>query len=275
MLVERCQHVNTRWRFLPIIISKTAATKTPILSIIISKTAALMASEFVRTSQPPTVSSYTISPVSSIASRLDELLAIQAIAYSPELQESSSTFLSFESHTCLVAEEDGVVIGYALAHLHSSATTPPPLHQDIPTASLISPPASLFIHDVATSRPAAGIGQALFRALLKTFLPTLPITLTSVNSTTSFWSSLNFSPLACPPSFLETYPQSSTFMIRPPPRFSLHPPTRALIPNPNGGQKNPISMPTKQSKAVAPELLNPNPTHYITPSTHGFRSLAK
>ncbi len=200
---------------------------------------------------------------------------------------------SFASHhvSIAVCSTFHTLVGYALAHVHDANVPPPPRNRPV----LGVPPSHaaavcLFIHDVvATASDPPGGSQGLRRALLEHLLSatTLPAALvaTTGHDATTYRTTYGFKPQVCDDvNTLASYsnnnsssnPGCALLMTLPaPPTFSLHPPTRALILNPNGGSTNPIRLPSAMSKAIPPHELNPRTTHYVTPSTHGFRSLAK
>jgi hypothetical protein len=215
----------------------------------------------------------------SLEEHLPSLLELQAAVYRPEHQETREVFQSFaEHHAAIALDENSVVVGYALAHHVDDANSPPPLNVPLhPQAPPSLTPANscLFIHDIATSWPGHGVGSALLNHLLRDCCT--EASLVAVNGNESYWGKFGFKSTPCDPALLTSYNDpSAALMILPAPRiFSLHPPTRAFVPNPQGGAKNPIRMASASSKAVAPEKLNPLPSNYVTPSTNGFRSLAK
>lgn len=125
---------------------------------------------------------------------------IQAESYRAEVLE---TLDSLQSHwhvspqTCLIAEADGDVVGYLLAHPWPERAVPPlnKVYTALPDRSV-----SLFIHDLALSPQArkSGIARDLVQTVLRACqeMRLTSASLIAVQGSESFWSRFGFRP--CP-----------------------------------------------------------------------------
>jgi predicted N-acetyltransferase YhbS len=121
---------------------------------------------------------------------------IQAESYPLEVLETLEALQSHwlvSSETCLVAETDGDVIGYLLAHPWPERTIPPlnKVYCELPTNSQ-----SLFIHDLALSPKArnSGVADTLVRSVLQVGrqMQLASASLIAVQGSEAFWSRYGF-----------------------------------------------------------------------------------
>lgn len=113
---------------------------------------------------------------------------------------------------CLMAEEDGAILGYCVAH-PGMVGDPPPL--DTVLAALPAAPDCLYIHDVALLPQARGrhLGIALARRLddVARAHGFDRLALTAVNNSDGFWAALGF--VAVPCAKLASY-GSATYRVK-------------------------------------------------------------
>lgn len=99
---------------------------------------------------------------------------------------------------CLMAEEDGQMLGYCIAH-PGTVGDPPPL--DTVLAALPAGADCLYIHDVALLPAARGrhLGVALARLLEDVARAHAfdRMALTAVNNSDGFWGALGYQPRPC------------------------------------------------------------------------------
>lgn len=99
---------------------------------------------------------------------------------------------------CLMAEEDGEILGYCLAH-PGTLGDPPPL--DTVLAALPATADCLYVHDVALLPQARGrhLGVALARLMedVARAHGFAIIALTAVNNSDGFWSAQGYQPQPC------------------------------------------------------------------------------
>jgi ribosomal protein S18 acetylase RimI-like enzyme len=126
---------------------------------------------------------------------LPGIMQLQLESYEASLQEPASLFESIigaSPDTCLVAEQEGVMAGYLLAHPVSDDFTsfgkgPPPLSGS---------ESALYLHDlcVSTAYRNRGIGRLLFDAL-NAYLESehfTKITAIAVQDSEKFWEKCGF-----------------------------------------------------------------------------------
>ncbi len=106
--------------------------------------------------------------------------------------------LELFGHGCLIAEEDGQILGYCIAH-PGVVGDPPPL--DTVLAALPAQADCLYIHDVALLPAARGrhLGVALARRMEEVARAHGfdRIGLTAVNNSDGFWGSLGYAVQPC------------------------------------------------------------------------------
>lgn len=133
----------------------------------------------------------------------DDLAAVNAVAdvvhvNYPEDPAVFANRLDLFAPGCLMAEEDGRVLGYCIAH-PGVVDDPPPL--DTVLAGLPAVADCLYIHDVALLPAARGrhLGVALAR-LLENVARAHGfgrMALTAVNNSDGFWGALGYETRAC------------------------------------------------------------------------------
>lgn len=135
--------------------------------------------------------------------RADDLAAVNAVAdvvhvNYPEDPAVFTNRLALFAPGCLMAEEDGVVLGYCIAH-PGTIGEPPPL--DTVLAALPDGADCLYIHDVALLPAARGrhLGVALARLLedVARAHGFDRMALTAVNNSDGFWGALGYEPRPC------------------------------------------------------------------------------
>jgi len=133
----------------------------------------------------------------------DDLGAVVAVAdvvhvNYPEDPAVFANRLALFAAGCLIAEEDGKVLGYAIAH-PGMIGDPPPL--DTVLAALPEQADCLYIHDVALLPAARGrhLGVALARRMEEVARAHGfdRIALTAVNNSDGFWGSLGYVARPC------------------------------------------------------------------------------
>lgn len=135
--------------------------------------------------------------------RGDDLTAVSAVAdvvhvnYPEDLAVFANRLALF-APGCLMAVEDGVVLGYCVAH-PGTIGAPPPL--DTVLAALPDGADCLYIHDVALLPAARGrhLGVALARLLedVARAHGFDRMALTAVNNSDGFWAALGYEPRPC------------------------------------------------------------------------------
>jgi ribosomal protein S18 acetylase RimI-like enzyme len=150
---------------------------------------------------------------------LDAVLAVQAAAYPPAMQEAAALLrarLRSAPSTALVACLDGAVCAYVFAYPSSLGKVTP---LDAPFAPAPAPD-TLYLHDLAVAPHALGRGLArrmVARLLARAAADGLRHTaLVSVQDSRAFWESLGYREdekrLRC--AALASYPGTAIYMTR-------------------------------------------------------------
>lgn len=133
---------------------------------------------------------------SIVESTWPEIMQVQADAYSQVEPESLDVLKSKwlrSPESCFVYREEGKVIGYVLAHSWSS-DLPPKLYHPLPGGT---EGATLFIHDLAMSKEAAGkgLGSRMISHLFRAIEPLgyRQARLVAVQASGRFWNKQGFS----------------------------------------------------------------------------------
>lgn len=152
-------------------------------------------------------------------SDLDQVMALQHLAYVPEFHESRSTFQNKLEHypdTTWVMESAGLVLAYLFAQ-PADKGYPPPLNDEI-THKGANNRDTLHLHDLTVSSRVRGRGfaQALVQSCLKEGRQQGFdwASLVAVQNSVHFWSRLGFI-IAHPAKSLESYGQDAAYLIKP------------------------------------------------------------
>lgn len=151
------------------------------------------------------MSSADLTSVGAIADRVHQ-------GY-PERPEVFANRLALFPDGCLIAEIDGTILGYGIAH-PGVIGVPPPLDTVLPTL----PPRAdcLYIHDICLLPVARGrhlgetVAAHLRQVALAHHLPYL--TLTAVNHSGGFWQAQGYADAPC--AKLASYGDNARYMIR-------------------------------------------------------------
>ncbi len=116
---------------------------------------------------------------------------------------------------CLALEQDGAILGYALSHPWIDGPVP---KLDTELGALPREPTLLYLHDLALSRPAQGMGLAaegaerVVRAALEAGFRR--IALVAVNGSAPFWTRLGFEDAPAPAGLAASYGEDARYMRR-------------------------------------------------------------
>jgi GNAT superfamily N-acetyltransferase len=149
------------------------------------------------------------------AQDIEDIMALQALCHSPDLQENESVFISIleKSSFCFGMLDEDRYIGYCLAHMWHDLREPPCLNVFI---SSTHEPTCVFVHDMCVHPDYQGnsLGTRFFLYIASKLPSHFPIALIAINSTArSFWKRLGFLDVSHP-SACAGYPPGSTYMIK-------------------------------------------------------------
>lgn len=134
------------------------------------------------------------------ASDLADVVAVADVVHLayPEDPAVFANRLELFAPGCLIAEENGGILGYCIAH-PGTVGEPPPLDTVLP--ALPAAADCLYIHDVALLPAARGrqLGVALARRLedVARAHGFTRMALTAVNNSDGFWGALGYQPQPC------------------------------------------------------------------------------
>ena len=143
---------------------------------------------------------------------LDFVMALAARLY-PDHPESRASFagkLEAAPDACLIAERDGVPVGYCVALL-ATCGRPPKLDEAAYAAQV---PRGLHLHDIALAPAARGrglVGAALSR--LRRVAAGTPLSLVAVNGTQALWRRHGFAEAAVDENVRATYGADAVYMV--------------------------------------------------------------
>lgn len=127
---------------------------------------------------------------------LPQVLALQHLAYPPELWDAAAAFesrLRLAPTTNLVLERDGAIAAYLISHPWASQAPPP---VDTALDALPAPPHVWFIHDLTTapSLRGSGAGRRLYQAGAQAAeaLGLATAELIAIEGAEPFWARLGF-----------------------------------------------------------------------------------
>lgn len=142
---------------------------------------------------------------------LDAILAIQGKCYESDMVESASVFKSIiDVGESFIFTSDDTIIGYALCHYWHDLDKPPKLHEELDT---VKQHACFFIHDLAIDPSYRGHGFASTFVDFVRDMVDVPVSLVSVNSTSSFWERFGFRPVACDNKILQSFSGHAVYML--------------------------------------------------------------